>query len=310
MRLTFSLLAVAALALCAETSAVAQRHNGGSSPPTAPPATHNNKAPAPIVAASSGMGALQFAAVNYGVPAPQSLTRQLVIDDDRTRAAALSAIGAPGQYLVRGHIPYPHSIQLNFVALGNSDELDAILTVELDQHILSAILLPQDGNWRRIATVLYATPFNDPSTSPATFLRIDRSPQQSERYRAVFHALTPLPNGDYAENEAHLRVLNSRAVITMSFVNRARACATGHAHTGCDITRRWMQPDPADPSHRLTLVTATGHESSRNVADPLGTSVQIQDAHLRSFACQPFVFSDLTQHYEPVANSAPCTAPH
>jgi len=309
MRLTFSLLAVTALALCAETTAVAQRHNGGSSPPTAPPAARNSKAPVPIVAASSGMGALQFAAVNYGVPAPQSLTRQLEIDDDRTRAAALSAIGAPGQYLVRGHIPYPHSIQLNFVALGNSDELDAILTVELDQHIVSAILLPQDGNWRRIATVLYPTPFNDPSTSPATFLRLDRSLQQQERYRAVFHALTPLPNGDYAENEAHLRVLNSRAVITMSFVNRARACATGHAHTGCEITRRWMYPDPTDPSHRLILVTATGRESPHDAADPLAGSIQLQDAHLRSFSCQPFVFSEVTQHYEPVANSAPCTAP-
>jgi len=303
MRPFLSALVVAAIALCAQTTAVAQRHNAGSSPPTAPPVSRNT--PQPIVAVSSGMGALQFVAVNYGVPAPQALTRQLEVDDDRTRAASLSAIGAPGQYLVHGHIPYPRSIQLNFVALGNSDELDAILTVELDQHIVSAILFPQDGNWRRVATVLYATPFSDPSTTPATFLRFDRSLLQQERYRAVFHALTPLPKGDFAENEADLRILNSRAAITMSFVNRARSCSVA-GHPGCEITRRWMQSDPADPTHRVVLVTATGHLSPHDINGPLAASTQFQDAHLHSFSCQPFIFSDASSRYEPVANSAPC----
>jgi hypothetical protein len=305
MRLLFPALVVAALALCAPAVVVAQRHNGGSSPPTAPPPNHN--APQPIVAVSSGMGALQFVSVNFGVPAPQALARQLVVDDDRTRTAALSAIGAPGQYLVHGHVPYPHSIQVNFVALGNSDDLDAVLTVELDQHILSAILFQQDGNWRRIATVLYATPFNDPSTTPATFLRFDRSLLQQERYRAVFHAATPLPRGGYAENEADLRVLNGRAIITMSFVNRARACDAA-GRPGCDITRRWMQPDPTDPTHRVVLVTATGHLSPRDITGPLASYAPFQDAHLHSFSCQPFVFSDAGARYEPVANSAPCAA--
>jgi hypothetical protein len=303
MRPTLSLFAVAAVALCAQTTAVAQRHSGGSSPPTAPPVSRSG--PQPIVPVSTGLGALQFVAVNYGVPAPQTLTRQLVADDDRTRAASLSAIGAPGQYLVHGHIPYPHSIQLNFAPLGNSDELDAILTVELDQHIVSAILFPQDGSWHRVATVLYATPFSDPTTTPATFLRLDRSLMEQQRYRAVFHALTPLPRGDFAENEADLRVLNSRAVITMSFVNRARACATG-THPGCDILRRWTQSDPADPAHRVVLVTATGHLSPHDLSGPLAASAQFQDVHLRSFSCQPFVFSDASSRYEPVANSAPC----
>jgi hypothetical protein len=305
MRPFLSLLGLAAIALCAQTTAVAQRHNAGSSPPTAPPLSRN--APQPIVPVSSGMGALQFVAVNYGVPAPQALTRQLEVDDDRTRAASLSAIGAPGQYLVHGHIPYPRSIQLNFVALGNNDELDAILTVELDQHIVSAILFPQDGNWRRVATVLYATPFNDPSTTPATFLHFDRSLLQQERYRAVFHALTPLPKGDFAENEADLRILNSRAAITMSFVNRARSCGVA-GHPGCEITRRWMQSDPADPTHRVVLVTATGHLPPHDTGGPLAASTQFQDAHLHSFSCQPFVFSDASSRYEPVANSAPCAS--
>ena len=308
MRPFLSALVVAAIALCAQTTAVAQRHNAGSSPPTAPPLSRNG--PQPIVPASSGMGALQFVAVNYGVPAPQALTRQLEVDDDRTRAASLSAIGAPGQYLVHGHIPYPRSIQLNFVALGNNDELDAILTVELDQHIVSAILFPQDGNWRRVATVLYATPFNDPRTTPATFLRLDRSLQQPDRYRAVFHALTPLPKGDFAENEADLRILNDRAVITISFVNRSRACAADPAHPGCDLTRRWMQSDSTDPAHRMLLVTATGHLSTHEATGPLAASTQFQDAHLRGFSCQPFVFSDATLHYDPVSNSAPCPTTH
>ena len=62
MRTNFFVLFVAAATLCAQPAAVAQRHNAGSSPPTAPPAAHSSGAQ-PIVAASSGLGALQFAAV-------------------------------------------------------------------------------------------------------------------------------------------------------------------------------------------------------------------------------------------------------
>jgi hypothetical protein len=276
------------------------------------------------------MGALQFTSVDYGVPAPQSLTRQLQTDDDRTRAASLSAIGAPGQYLVRGHIPYPHSVQLDFVALGSTDELDAILTVELDQHMVSAILLPEDGNWRRIATVIYPTAFADPTTTPSTFLRIARSLMQHERYRAIYHATSATPGGDFTENEAHLRILNNRAVIVISFASDARVCDArpgdtrpsdgrpgdsrpGDSRPGdskpgqaCELTHRWLQPDPTDPQHRFTLVTASGRLSPREAADPLVASHTFLLAHLRSFSCQPFAYSDASQRYEPTANSKPC----
>src|SRR5471032_696650 len=103
MRRIFQPLA-AVLTICAPAIVFAQKHTGGSSPPTAPP----QKAVAstqPVVPVSSGMGAMQFSAVNYGVPAPQSLARQLEAEDDRTRSASLAAIGAPAQYLQRGHIP-------------------------------------------------------------------------------------------------------------------------------------------------------------------------------------------------------------
>ena len=309
MRTLSFLLTVAVATFCVPGTGTAQRHSRGASPPTAP------HGPQPIVAASSGLGALQFYAVNYGVPAPQSLTRQLQADDDRTRAASLSAIGAPAQYLVHGNIPYPHSSELDFVALGTTDELDAIVTVELDQHMVSAILMPEDGNWKRIATVLYPANFNDPTLTPSTFLRVARTFQPRDRYRAIFHATTTSPNGDFVENEAHLRVLNNRAVVTVSFVSNARTCAVNqkpadHKQSGCDLTHRWLQPDAADPAHHALLVTATGHLTARDAADPLGSAHSFQLAHLRTFSCQPYVFSDATQHYEPTANSTPCAVPH
>jgi hypothetical protein len=291
------------------TSALAQRHSGGSSPPTAPHAAQHPAPPAIIEPVSSGLGALQFMPVSYGVPAPQSLTRQLQADDDRTRTASLSAIGAPAQYLVHGHVPYPHSVQLDFVDLGSTDELDAILTVELDQHIVSAILVPEDGNWHRIATVLYQTAFADPSTSPSTFLRIDRSLLQKEHYRAVFHAITSGTNGDYTENEAHLRILNGHAIVTLSFASNARSCDTTHKFGGCELTHRWLQPDTSDPAHRFLMVTGTGRLTSRESNDPLAGSLTFQLAHLRTFTCQPFIFSDSALRYQPTANPAPCATP-
>jgi hypothetical protein len=291
-------------------TASAQRHNGLSSPPT-PPLPHGNSAGTQaIVPVSTGLGAIQFVTVNYAVPAPQSLTRQLQADDDRTRAASLSAIGAPQQYLNRGHIPYPHSVQLDFVALGGNDELDAIITVELDQHIVSAILVPQDDSWHRVASVLQATAFGNSATTPDSFLHLTRSLIQHERYRAVYRATTNAPNGDFTENEAHLRILNNKAIILISFVSSIRACPNNPKRPGCDITRRWLQPDPSDASHRFLLITATGRLTPRDIADPIGAADAFQQAHLHTFACQPYIYSDATQHYEPTANSGPCpTAP-
>jgi hypothetical protein len=252
------------------------------------------------------MGALQFISVNYGVPAPQALTRQLEADDERTRGASLAAIGAPSQYLQHGHIPFPHSVQLDFVALGTTNDMDAILTVELDQHLVSAILLPEEGDWKRVATVIYQTSFADSTTMPSTFLRVSRSLLEQQRYRAIFRATSSGPNGDSTENEAHLRVLNNRAAITMSFVDSDRTCdPSGAKHAGCTLTRRWLQPDPNDP-HHFTLVTGTGRIDASDLADPLARAITFQVAHLRKFTCQPFVFSEQAMHYEPTANAEPC----
>jgi len=298
------LLAVALVA----TPLCAQRHSG--SPPTAPP----RPAPPPV-AVSSGLGAIQFTEVSYGVPAPQSLTRQLRIDDDRTRAAALSAIGAPGQYLQRGHVGMPHSVQLEFAQLGTDEDLDAILTVELDQHIVTAILIPDGDNWRRIATLFVANPFNDPETIPSTFVLTERSVFEQNRYRAVFHADTADAKGNYSENEAQLRIVNKRPVITISFVSASRDCTpppvppTGKpsAANGCNILRRWLQPDLSGPApKRFLLVTATGHLSTKETASPLDGTIDYEAAHLRSFSCQPFYYADSTQHFEPTGPSTSC----
>ena len=297
-----------------------QRHGGRSSPPTAPVPPPVIPA-APLVAASSGLGAIQFVQVNYGVPAPQALTRQLRFDDDRTRAAALSAIGSPGQYLQHGHIPMPRAIDLQLVPLGNTDELDALLTAELDQHIVTAVLIPVEGNWRRIATLTFATPFEDASSTPTTWVRTARSFVQKDRYRAIFHASTGSMSGNFSENEAHLRVVNNKAVINLSFESTARECTatppppppgkptpkpTGKL--GCNLTQRWFQPDSADPTHHFELVTATGHISPKEAEDPLSNARTMLVAHLRNFSCQDFIFSETTQHYEPNSPNGPCRA--
>jgi len=302
------------IALVLSTPALlAQRHGGRSAPPTAPPPAPV-VAPVPIVPASSGLGAIQFVQVNYGVPAPQSLTRLLRFDDDHTRAGALSAIGAPNQYLQHGHIPMPRAITLDLVPIGTTDDLDALLTVELDQHLVTAVLVPVDGNWRRVASLVYATPFDNGTITPTTWLRTARSMIQKDRYRAIFHASTGSLTGNYTENEAHLRIVNGKPIITISFESTARECtATSsgkqiphNTRPGCDITQRWFQPDPADPQKKFELVTGTGHVSPKDSQNPLASSRTMLLSQLRNFSCQPFLYSESTQHYEPTAPNAPC----
>jgi hypothetical protein len=213
----------------------------------------------------------------------------------------------------------PRSISLELAPIGNTDELDALLTVELDQHIVTAVLIPADGNWRRVATLIYATPFDNTTISPTTWLRVARSLVQKDRYRAVFHASTGPLTGNFTENEAHLRVINNHAVITISFESTARECTApaapagpgkivqhSTAKPGCNITQRWFQPDPADPGKRFELITATGHISPRDAENPLANSRNMLLSQLRTFSCQPFVYSEPTQHYEPTAPNAPC----
>jgi hypothetical protein len=318
-----SLSRLAAIALLFATPVLlAQRHGGRAAPPTAPYVPP----PAPVVPVSTGLGAIQFVQVNFGVPAPQALTRQLRFDDDRTRAAALSAIGAPGQYLQHGHIPMPRSVELNLVPLGATDELDALLTVELDQHIVTAVLLPVDGNWRRIATFIYATPFDDTANTPTTWVRTARAMTQKDRYRAIFHASSGSMSGNFTENEAHLRIVNDKPIITISFESTAHECtapppppppgkptpraaaaaAAAAAKAGCTITHRWFQPDPADPTKRFELITGTGHITPNEAADPIANSRSMLMSHLRTFTCQPYIYSEANQHYEPTAANGPC----
>ncbi len=299
-----------------------QRHSFGSAPPT--PVAQRPATPAqPVVAVSSGMGPLQFFAVNYGVPAPQALTRQLRAEDERTRAAALSAVGAPGQYLQRGHIGQPRSVTLDLVNLSNADELDAVITVELDQHILSAILIPDESNWRRIATVAFPTSFDDPRTTPDTFAHLARSFLAADRYRVIFRADSASTNGDYVENEAHLRVINGRAIIVMSFASGSRECSAAASPVGaqnanpkraeppnntCTLMRRWLTQDSTDPTHRFLLVTGTGRMTGKEATDVIGMSRTFETAHLRTFACQPFGFSDTSLRFEPTGPNGACPA--
>ncbi len=308
---------VALLLLVGATSARAQRHSFGSSPPT-PPLHIATSAPAPVFAVvagpiapvSAGLGAIQFLPSNFTVPAPQTLTRQLSADDERTRSGALSSLGAPGQYLGHGRVPFPHSVQLDLMQLSAGEELDALLTVELDQHIVSAVLVPDGDTWRKIATLTFPNAFSAANTTPATFARPLRSWLQPGRYRAVFHGSVTGPTGDFTENEADLRIINNRAVIILDFVSGARQCDNAGqfrpAHQSCELIQRWLEPDPADPTHHFTLITGVGHFSAHDALDPLTRSRNYRLTRLRSFACQPFVFSEPAQHFEPTASSVPC----
>lgn len=312
MRFRSTLNTVLLAALCAAMPACAQKHNGGSSPPTPPP-SHTAQANA---AAANGLGPLQVQAVDYGVPSPASLTRQLQIDDERMRASALAAIGAPAQYLAHGRIPMPRSVQLDYASLSNGDEQDAIVTAELDQHIVSAVLVPEEANWRRVATVTFPTSYSESQVMLSNFVRVTRSTLQKGHYRAIFRSLTSTPGGDYTEHEAHLRLLNNRAVITISFVSASRVCASSsatdaagrHAQPGCELTQRWMTPNTTASGQHVLLVTATGHLSAHEAADPLARSRTFEAAHLRSFTCQPYQFSDATDKYEPSGPATPCGA--
>ena len=65
---------------------------------------------------------------------------------------------------------------------------------------------------------------------------------QKDRYRAIFHASTGSLTGNYTENEAHLRIVNGKPIITISFESTARECTD-------NLTRR--TPGKAGPSlHR------------------------------------------------------------
>jgi hypothetical protein len=306
-RLFTLLLALAAVAATAR----AQRHSVITSPPTAPPPVQAAPPPAPIVAVSSGLGPLQFTEANAAEPAPEALARQLQAADERIRAAALSAIGTPVAYLAHGAAPLPHSVQTEFVALGNTGELDAILTAELDLHLVSAVLVPTATGWRRIATITYTTAFADPTTNLGTFVHVVRSLMGPDHYTAIFHGTSLTPDGDLTEHEAHLSIFNAHAAITLSFVSHQRICEAAHLqphtpHTDCDVTERWLQAEPADGTGHVILVTATGRVSASDAVDPVARAGLFDFSLGRTYSCQPFLFNDQTSHYEPTADTAPC----
>ncbi|MFC6646979.1 hypothetical protein ACFQBQ_15620 [Granulicella cerasi] len=315
-----SILTLAAVAALSVTglSATAQRHSSFTAPPTAPPAAHEAHAAAPatvnpLAPVSSGLGAIEFYPVNFGVPAPQSLARQLTADDERTRRNALTAMGAPPQYTAKDQpTPAPHSLQVEFAPLGTGSESDALVTVELDHHLVTAVLAPDNGGWHRVATLVFPTGYADPNSTPSTFVRTNRSLLDPTKYRAVFHARENQTDGEYQENEAHMRVLNGHAIITISFVSDAKHCETvTPTHRGrptCELTHRWLQPEPMVPNgpRRFQLVTATGHLTPKEAEIFIARSRYFESTRLREFTCQQFTFSDLHLRYEPTGPNGPC----
>jgi hypothetical protein len=310
MHFVRSLVVVPITMLCLIGTAAAQRHDVGSSPPTAPPP--KQAAAPPVVIPdplNSGLAALQFVTADALVSAPELLAVQLQSSNDRLRAAALASIGAPNRYMAPQHIAFPHSVRLDYVALGETYELDAILTVEFDQHIVSAILAPENEEWHRLATASYATPFSDPTTTPATFLRADRSLREPQFYTAVFHTTVTGTDGNFTDTDVHLRILNKRAAITMSYIAAQRICDPTHQKP-CDYTEQWLQPEPTDPKDEVMLVSATGHVHAGDPGDAMAHAESYDAAHVRTFTCQPFLFSDETSHFDAVSDAVPCFTPH
>lgn len=308
-------------------TAGAQRHDMGSSPPTAPPP--KPEIPHTVLAAPPSLGSLAFLTDNVPVSAPQTLAAQLRSSDDLTRAGALVGVGAPAWYLEQGAIPTPRSIHLDVLPLGDSREMDAILTVELDHHIVSAVLIPEEppiqapaqakstdkdqppdpAPWRRIATLTYPTNFDNPATTPGKFLRAERSLLNSLRYTAVFHTTANGPNRDFKETEVRLQIFAGHAVIIAGFTSSRRSCDPTRQHP-CQVTQRWIQADAADPRRRFILVTATGYEPQTEPDNPIARSRIFADLHLRTFTCQTLSFSSTALHFESLANPTPCFNPH
>jgi hypothetical protein len=56
-------------------------------------------------------------------------------------------------------------------------------------------------------------------------------------------------------------------------------------------------------------VTGTGRLNDKEMTDVLTKARIFQTAHLRTFTCQPYIFSDVTERYEPMANASPCSVP-
>jgi hypothetical protein len=253
--------------------------------------------------------------------------------DDLTRAGALVAVGAPAWYLEQGSIPTPRSVRLDLLPLGDSRKLDAILTVELDHHIVSAILLPRPARpqaptngqssvkllgksqpppptqWYRIASVIYPISSANPSTSIQRLLLTSRSLINPARYTAVYHTITDGPNRDFKETEVRLQIFSGHAVITAGFTSRQRSCDAA-AQNPCEITRRWLQPDPSDPRHRFLLVTATGYQQRGERGRPIAHTRIFEDSHLRTFLCQPLSFSNATLQFEPLSGPTACSNLH
>lgn len=307
-----ALAAAAALAWGGLAPAGAQRHSHGAAPPTAPPTPVRSPAaaaPPPVAVFSSSLGPIQFTASNLGTAAPQSLTRQLSADDERTRSSALTALGAPSQYIARGRVPFPRTVQLELLPLSNYSEIDALVTAELEHHLVTAVLTPANGEWRRVATVVTSIAPGDPVNTPSTFVSTGRLAANARRYEVVFRVRQPGSDGSLMENEAHLVLLGGRAVISANFVGESLQCSPagspgGHT-TGCGITFRWLQP-PAATGEQPMLVTATGALNGKDAAGILAGSREFALTHARSFTCQPLSWTDATARFEAAGAPSAC----
>lgn len=263
----------------------------------------------PNTAGADSEGFLEIRHEHQGWPPPELLVQRLRSSDDVVRTNAFTLFGLNLKQADMAVAP-PDKVQLSYAALGADTTQDAVVALELTDHILAAVAVPTRRGWERIAVFdcwcKYDMKGDRDTLMESVQLRYAPEYAASSPFELVLRA-SGGGTGLYEQQEGHFRLYRGELRRVMSFISRRETCdPTARTPYQCDIEKRWFYTTSFGNVEGGVLVESRGSFAPHTTPSVQWEVRDIENRHLRPATCHAFRWNRDKFQYEPITVSDPC----
>ncbi len=245
-------------------------------------------------------------------PEPGKLAEELISKDDSVRLRAILLIGLADE---DAHVSYqssgterqtirPDLVRLNYAALGEGPDLQAVLAFQAEDQVFVAVATPTKAGWVRIA---YASMWSkyDLATGDALFenVRLSSDPDSNMTiFPAKFELVLRSSGGGsgiYVQQEAHYRVFEGELRNVFSFESAQRSCPPSGRVSICTLKKSWLVDQVNNEGKRgVMLVDERGSFPTAKQPDIFYSIRDLNERYLRISSCAFYTWDNHTFDYK------------
>ncbi len=260
---------------------------------------------------------------------PESVLKGLRSSDDNARLAAFHAMGFADRQIyqqlwsqgtpaavIGKRLLMPGQVRLDYAALGENGEKQAILSAFLADAQISAlaVAVPAEHGWTRVAYIDCWCKYDMGPDPLSGFVQLQNAPWDSrwpepQPFELVVRA-SGGGTGLYDQTEARFRVRKGELVEVALFDRRHRNCGTRDPDSKfrCSLDRRWFYTTELEQGPGAVLVSAHGKYASEGQPKAFWDLWELQVQELHMIQCRSYLWDRRAFRYNEVSEAtSPCT---